>query len=1280
MPSADAEDFSGTDRFSIESCLGTGGFGVVYRAYDRKREGVVALKTLRRADSDSLYRFKQEFRSLADIAHPNLVTLYELTSDREVWFFTMELVHGVNFLDHVRGRLAGEGSAAAGDSRHSASPTGATLPDPPRFESGAARRLLRFGLTERAEAEDAAMPVGPERLRSALRQLAEGLHALHSAGKLHRDIKPSNVLVTPEERVVLLDFGLVSDLGPEGFLHSMHLVGTPAYMSPEQAAGRPVTGASDWYGVGVMLYEALAGTRPFPGEFLDVLVQKQQSEPVPPHEIDSTVPRDLSALCSSLLHKDPRDRPSEDEILRMLSAAPAQRVETRPSPAGPASLFVGRQEHLAALEDALAKTKRGEAVVVLIHGSSGVGKTALARRFLEGPRRDESTVVLSGRCYEQETVPYKALDSLIDALSRYLMRLPRAETEALLPRDVLALTRLFPVLRQVEAVALARRRVVEIPDSLERRRRGFQALRELLGRLADRAPLVLFIDDLQWGDADSAALLLDLFRPPDPPPLLLIGCYRREDALDSPLLKSFSLRPSVSEGLDVREVVVAELAPPEAEEMARSLLASSGASPSRSPQAIARESRGNPLFIDELARYVGERVEPPSGEVAAADDVHLDDVIWARVSRLPDDAQRLLETVAVAGRPLERSTARRAAGLQENDQPALAVLRTGRLLRGSGGAREDQIEIYHDRIRQTVISRLSTEARENVHERLAFALESSSAPDPESLAVHYQGAGSRERAAIYAADAAAKAAEALAFDRAARLYELALELGTTDSATRQRLRVKLGDALANAGRGAEAARAYLAAEGLNEAEALELQRRAADQLLRSGHVDEGLALLRKVLERIGMRLPATPRKALMSFLFRQVQLRLRGFSFRARAASEIAGEDLIRIDTCWSVATGLSMVDSMRARDFQTRHMLLALKAGEPYRVARAMGLEPGYTSYLGGWPARHRTTKLVDRAMALVDGTEHPHARAIAYLGASYAAYLEGRWEASWGFSQKCEEILREQCTGVAWELDMVHITSSRALFLMGRLRELAERLPTFLKEAGERGDLFAATSLRMRYSYLLHLISDEPDRARRTLRRAAERWSQQSFYMQHYFRLFGDAETSLYSDSGQTAWKALLEGWRGLKQSLILRSQYFRIESMHLRARCALAAANSRSLSGSDRAKFLQSATRDARRIAHEKTPWADPLARLLVAGVATFRGKAQDAMTELVAAEAGFDAAKMLLYAASSRRCRGILLGGQEGRALVESADTWMTSERIRNPERMSTMLMPGRWSEG
>ena len=333
-------------RFDLRRHLGTGGMGVVYEAWDSERREMVALKKLLGGDPAAIYRLKKEFRSLADLAHPNLISLYELIHEDDEWFFTMELVEGTDLISYVRPGVIVVDEESATLRR--------TAPDPARQprrvdeDQSATRSSTIQDPDERPERTPCQARL--DLLRDVLRQLTEGVAAVHRAGKLHRDLKPSNVLVTPQGRVVVLDFGVVADLDPN---RHQTMAGTPAYMSPEQIADQPATPTTDWYAMGIMLYEALTGTLPFSGSFYALAVQKQTVDPPPPADVVTGVPDDLNTLCVELLHRDPALRPLADDILRRLGGQTPQRV--RASTPQPHDLpFVGRAAQLRLLQPSTA--------------------------------------------------------------------------------------------------------------------------------------------------------------------------------------------------------------------------------------------------------------------------------------------------------------------------------------------------------------------------------------------------------------------------------------------------------------------------------------------------------------------------------------------------------------------------------------------------------------------------------------------------------------------------------------------------------------------------------------------------------------------------------------------------------------------------------------------------------------------------------------------------------------------------------------------------------------
>jgi tRNA A-37 threonylcarbamoyl transferase component Bud32 len=1241
-----------SDRFKILHKIGEGGMGEVYEALDTERNEHVAVKVLRNATAEAITRFKREFRALQDLQHPNLVTLGELVSEGDTWFFSMELVNGVDFVSWVR-----------------------TAPRSTLMTESTSRTKL----AEKLAAESARGGFDVPRLRAALLQVARALGALHAAQMVHRDIKPSNVLVTPEGRVVVLDFGLVAEESRAslGTTTEVAVVGTPAYMAPEQAASQPASPAADWYSVGALLYEAMTARPPFLGAPLEILLQKQRTEPPLVSTLVPQVPPDLEALCAKLLRFDPQTRAGEAEVLRALDGA----AGIGPSPARSLStahfgVFVGRDSELATLTAAYEDTRGGGCVTVLVEGESGIGKSWLVRHFAERlARHEREPVVLTGRCFERETVPYKAFDGIIDALSRFMSRLPARETPGLLPTRPAPLAQLFPVLRRVDAIAQARQHRPDAMAPQEIRSQAFAGLREVFIRLADRRPVVLTIDDLQWADADSIALLAELLRPPEPPSLLLVATLRSRST--EPTGQSMAI-PQVIAQLpgDVRHVHLGPLSTEHSRALARALIESTAPELPLDVDTIAGEAGGHPLFIDEIVRHMFLVGAP------ATSSLRLEEALWARVLALDTNARRLVELVSVAGSPLPQDVIAVVLDVTLGELAKLtAFLRIAHLVRTSGTRGADTIEPYHGRVRDAVTARVPVQEARALHRKVAAALESTGSHDDLAMAAHWEVAGEPEHAARHMLRAAEHASEALAFDRAANLFERSLTLRRKSASPGEReaeraIQRKWAEALGMAGRGRLAADAYMTASvGAGPAEALELRRRAAEHLLRSGHLDEGLVATRHVLAAVHLSYPESPLGTLVLLLLFRAYAALRGVGYEERDTSQISAQDITRIDVCWSVAVSLSLVDPIRGALFQERHMRLALRAGDTYRIARAAAIRVSVQGMKGA-SATRAIDAAVREAEDLAAKSGSAHAMAWAKSTSGIARYIIGHFKEALALTREAEQIFRNEVPGSSGEMFPVRLFTLQALAMLGRLKELATEQSKTLREAVERGDRYGAVNARIGIANLVWLVNDEPRVARARCEEALGEWSTQGFHLEHYYALMALTHVDLYEGKTKAALERIEMQWAALRRSLLLRVQYVRLTCFNLRARAALALASSTGARDeSERARLLRLAERDAATIESENAAWAMPCALLVRAGVEALRGARATMLAHLERAAGLFEASDMVLHAKVTRGALGAQTGGSEGRAMVRDVEKWMRGQTIRHPAQMLLVFAPG-----
>ena len=785
-------------RYHIVEIIGRGGMGHVCLADDIMLDRKVALKFVTEPDeADGLEQLLGEARAAAALDHPFICSIYEVTTLNGRPCIAMEYVRGESLERRLRG--------------------------------------------------------GPLRLGEALRvaeEIAEAVDAAHKRRVVHRDLKPANVMLTEDGHIKVMDFGLATRLPHTDAVDQMvtmampsqEVRGTPAYMAPEQIRGAPADRRSDIFAFGILLYELVSGTHPFKRPDIESTFAAILREPAATlHDRLPSIPPTVDALLARLLAKDPAARPQSfgdvRSVVRRLSVdlAPsatfAAAIVDRPATDGSARL-IGRDAERAHVLRGLHDAKSGRGSLILLFGDAGVGKSRLAEDAL-GAARQLGCQTLSGRCHEQEGTP--ALIPFIEVLDEASRLMPAAVFRQAVKASAPELARLMPELHRLFPDMGP---PMELPPQL-RQRFLFTNIRECLTRAAQFAPLVIFIDDLQWADESTIQLTQHLAQQLANLPIVLLAACREGESGGTPAVPPAAkgalhslldrvrgqarevFRPqAVKTSLDQlvsQRLAHAIVLRPFAQADVQRLLAALGQPnpPARLARTFTDHTGGNPFFVAELFRHLkeeGRLFDARQQWVRELDlaDVELPDtvrvVLERRMQRVSSATQSVLRAAATIGRHFEPDLLEEVADVGGDAlSAALDEAERARILTGPSGRRDIMWRFPHQLTCQMLSGAIPQQRRQRLHLRVADALarrDQESRVNASGIAHHLYCAGGLAdpdrtvRALIKAGDAAHAV---YATEEAVQHYRRALEvLQETGGDTRTSLAVHetLADLLA----------------------------------------------------------------------------------------------------------------------------------------------------------------------------------------------------------------------------------------------------------------------------------------------------------------------------------------------------------------------------------------------------------------------------------------------------------------------------------------------------
>src|SRR5215510_8489468 len=619
-------------NYRIVSLLGRGGMGEVYLAQDTRLGRKVALKLLPTRltqDEDRVRRFVREAKAASALNHPNIVTIHEVGEDEAGRFIVMELVEG---------------------------------------------HTLRA--MKKPCALDAFFNLGV--------QIARALGATHAAGITHRDIKPDNIMARDDGYVKVLDFGLARLINatandPEAAMLVQNsapgmLLGTAAYISPEQARGEIVTSATDIFALGVVFYELITGRHPFEADTMIGLMHAISSQsPLPPSRLNPEIPAALDALILRMLEKDAGMRPTAAEVEAALRET-ERRKEGGPERHIPGPLrsnTVGRKREGAELRSGFASARAGRGLLLCVAGEPGIGKTTLVEDFLAELAAEGHWAIARGKCSER-LAGAEAYLPLLEALES-LLRSGAVPSAARVMKQIAPTWYAQVVLGSGDDEEPAESLNEVKAASQERMKRELGAFFQEVSRLR---PLALFIDDLHWADVSTIDMLSYLASKFDALGALVVVAYRPSDMLlaNHPFLR---IKPDLQARGACRELSLEFLNRAEIEQYL-ALEFPGHLFPPELPELIHAKTEGNPLFMVDLARYLRDRgvIAQTGGAWTLAQnfpDIERElpesvrGMIERKVAQLGEEDRRLLAAAGVQGYEFDSATVAKALSLSDDE-------------------------------------------------------------------------------------------------------------------------------------------------------------------------------------------------------------------------------------------------------------------------------------------------------------------------------------------------------------------------------------------------------------------------------------------------------------------------------------------------------------------------------------------------------------------------------------------------------------------------------------